>query len=202
MPIPFRTTRRRGWVLAALLALGACADIPRPLRGNPGGLAPRLAVPLAIRLAVPPPGEALLPDASARLLSEALSEALQAQDVPAVATATPLPLDWRLVVTARSQGAQVVPSFAILDADGRSQGVVPATAIPARLWAEAAPETLRDLATQGAPRITQMLLGVQAARASATPAAIAGGPTRLRLVPVRGAPGDGNQALTSRLREF
>lgn len=202
MFIQLVTMRLQRWTMAVLLTLGACADVPRPLWGNPGGLAPRLAVPLAIRLAIPPPGEALLADASAQLLAEALTEALQAQDIPAVATAEPLPLDWRLVVTAQSQGAQVVPRFDILDADGRSQGVVPGSPVPARVWSEASPETLRSLAGQGAPRVTQMLLGVQAARASATPAAIAGGPLRLLLVPVRGAPGDGNQALTSRLREF
>jgi hypothetical protein len=197
-------TRRRPalHLLGALLALSACADIPRPYRGAPGGVASRLAVPLAIRLAVPPPGQALLGDAAARQLAEALSEALQAQEVPAVATAAPLPLDWRLVVTAENRGAEVSPRFDIQNADGTSQGTVPAPPVPTRRWAEATPETLMAVAQQAAPGVARMLLGVQAARASASTAAIAGGPVKLRLIPVRGAPGDGNQALTSRLREF
>lgn len=189
-------------LLGALVSLAACADIPRPYRGAPGGVAARLAVPLAIRLAVPPPEQALLGDASARQFAEALSEALQAQEVPAVATAAPLPLDWRLVVTAENRGAQVGPRFDIQDADGTSQGTVPGSPVPTRRWAEATPETLASVAQEAAPGVARMLLGVQAARASASTAAIAGGPVKLRLIPVRGAPGDGNQALTARLREF
>ena len=189
-------------LLAALLLLGACADIPRPHRGNPGGMAPRLSIPLAVRLAVPPPPEALLTDEAATLLAEELATALQAQDVPAAATAVPLPLDWRLMVRAQSSGMSVQPRLIITDADGREQGAVPTTPVPARDWANGDPAILRALAQQGAPRVTQLLLGVQAARASATPAALAAGPPRLRLIPVRGAPGDGNTALTNRLREF
>jgi len=189
--------------LFAALLLGACTDVPRPFWGTPGGQAPWLAMPLAIRLAVTPPVQALLDDSAARKLAEAMAEALQARDVPAVATAAPLPLDWRLVVTAESSGAQVLPRFDIRDADGVSQGVVPAPPVPIRRWAEATPETLAALAQQAAPDVTRMLLGVQAARASApSAAAIAGGPLKLRLIPVRGAPGDGNQALTARLRDF
>lgn len=189
-------------LLVLLLLLGACADIPRPHRGNPGGMAPRLSIPLAVRLAVPPPPEALLTDDAARLLAEELATALQAQDVPAAATEAPLPLDWRLVVRAQSNGQTVQPRLLITDADGREQGAVPTTAVPARDWANGDPAILRALAQQGAPRVTQMLLGVQAARASSSPAALAAGPPRLRLIPVRGAPGDGNTALTNRLREF
>lgn len=188
--------------LGALLALGACGDLPQPHRGRPGGLAPGLLIPLAVRLAIPPPPEALMSDDAAQRYSDALSEALQAADVPAIATATPLPLDWRLQVTAQNTGATVIPRYVILNADGQGQGAVAGTPVPTRLWAEASPETLRAVAQQATPRVTQLLLSVQAARASADPSAIQSGPPRLRLIPVRGAPGDGNTALTARLRDF
>lgn len=165
-------------------------------------MAPRLAIPLAVRLAVPPPTEALLTDAAAAQFATTLTAALQTEDVPAVAIAAPLPLDWRLRISAEVSGANVQPRFTILDADGRSQGVVAGAAVPARAWSEAAPATLRAVAAEGGPKVTQLLLSVQAARASASPAAIASGPARIRLIPVRGAPGDGNTALTARLREF
>ncbi len=193
---------RRSFGLAALLALPACGDLPQPHRGNPGGLAGGLRVPLAVRLAIPPPTEALMPEEAARRYAEAMSEALQAVDVPATATATPLPLDWRLVITAQNTGSMVIPRYVITNADGREQGAVVGPPVPTRLWAEATTPTLQAVAQQANPRVTQMLLSIQAARASADPAAIQAGPPRLRLIPVRGAPGDGNAALTARLREF
>lgn len=192
----------RALLLAALVVLGACSDVPRPRWGNPGGMAPVLAIPLAVRLAVPPPPEALLTDDAARSLAEQLADALQAQDVPAAATDAPLPLDWRLLVRAEAQGNTVQPRLVITNADGQEQAAVATTPVPARAWAEADPATLRAIAQQGAPRVTQALLGIQAARAQASPAALAAGPPRVRLIPVRGAPGDGNAALTARLREF
>jgi len=196
------SSRRLALAGLAALAISACGNLPQPHRGNPGGLAPQLLIPLAVRLAIPPPQEALMTDASARLYADALSDALQAADVPAIALATPLPLDWRLEVTAENNGANVVPRYTILDADGRGQGAVQGLPVPTRLWSEASPETLRAVAEQATPRVTQLLLSVQAARASADPSAITQGPPRLRLIPVRGAPGDGNAALTARLREF
>lgn len=192
----------RRTALLALLALPACGDLPQPHRGNPGGLARTLRIPLAVRLAIAPPPEALMTDDAARRFAEAMSEALQAADVPATATATPLPLDWRLVITAQNTGTTVTPRYVITNADGAEQGAVAGPPVPTRAWAEASTPTLRAVAQQANPRVTQMLLSIQAARASADPAAIQGGPPRLRLIPVRGAPGDGNPALTARLREF
>ncbi len=187
---------------AALLPLAGCGGFPQPHRGNPGGLARGLRIPLAVRLAILPPTEALMTDDAARRYAEALSEALQAVDVPATATATPLPLDWRLVITAQNTGTMVTPRYVITNADGREQGAVTGPPVPTRAWAEASTPMLQSVAQQASPRVTQLLLSVQAARASADPAAIQAGPPRLRLIPVRGAPGDGNAALTARLREF
>lgn len=188
--------------LLALLALPACGDLPQPHRGRPGGLAGGLRIPLAVRLAIPPPAEALMTDDAARRYAEAMAQALQAVDVPATATATPLPLDWRLIITARNTGSTVIPRYVITNADGQEQGAVAGPPVATRLWAEASTPTLQAVAQQANPRVTQMLLSIQAARASADPSAIQSGPQRLRLIPVRGAPGDGNASLTARLREF
>jgi hypothetical protein len=189
-------------VLGLALLGAACTDVPRPTRGRPGSQGAVLRVPLAVRIAVPPPGEALLADEPARTLAREIAEALQGQEVPAVATDAPLPLDWRLAVVAENQGAVVQPRFALLDADGRGQGAVAGLPVPTRDWANASPETLRAVANTGANRVAQLLATVQAARAATTPAGLAAGPPRIRFIPVRGAPGDGNQALTARMREF
>lgn len=183
-------------------ALAACVDTTQPYRGRPGLVGKRLAVPLALRLAVPPPGEALLPDAAALALSEKVAAALQAQDVPAIATAAPLPLDWQVVIVADRDGELIRPRLRLVDADGRLLAVAEAQPIGLRAWAEAAPGTLDALAAETVPRLTGLLLQVEAARKATDPASLTTGPPRVRMAGVRGAPGDGNAALATRMKEF
>ncbi|MBK1661584.1 hypothetical protein [Paracraurococcus ruber] len=188
--------------LGALLALAACGDLPQPYRGRPGSQAQVLAIPLAVRLAVPPPDQALLPADGARAFSDALTAALQAQDVPAIATATPLPLDWLVEMTAAMEGQAIRPRFRLLDADRRAQAATDGMPVPIQDWAHADRALFDRVAAEAAPKLTQLLLQVEAARKSTDPASIAAGPPRLRMVGVRGAPGDGNTALGSRMREM
>jgi hypothetical protein len=198
-PAPARRAALLGLLAGVLLA--ACGDLPQPFRGNPGGNAGALAAPPAYRLAIAPPAAALLPEAQARGFAEALSTALLAAEVPAAAD-TPLPLDWRLSVEARSQNGWVVPRYALTDPDGAAQGEAEGSRIPARDWSDASPEVLRRAARDAAPRIAELLLRAEAARKGTDPAALAvTGPPRIYVPMVRGAPGDGNQALTARLRE-
>lgn len=187
--------------LGGLLALGACGDLPQPYRGRPGSQAQVLAIPLAVRLAVPPPQQAMLPGDSAQGFAEAVTKALQTQDVPAIATATPLPLDWLVDVTAEREGTHVRPRFRLLDADRRPQAATDGTPVPVRDWANADQALLDRVAAEAAPKLTQLLLQVEAARKSTDPASLAAGPPRLRMVGVTGAPGDGNTALGTRMRE-
>ncbi len=199
MSFSFRALR--GAALALLLALPACGDLPQPFRGNPGGQAGALAAPPAYRLAVPTPAGALLSETQALGLAEALSTALLTAEVPASAT-DPLPLDWRLTVEASLQGNAVIPRYVLTDPDGRQQGATLGTRIPARDWQDPSPEVLQRVAREAAPRIADLLLRAEAARKGNDPAALAEvGPPRIYVPMVRGAPGDGNQALTARLRE-
>ncbi len=184
------------------LLLGACGDLPQPFRGRPGAEAQRLAVPLAVRLAVPPPTEALLNDEGAKGLADKMAEALRAQDIPAVATPAPLPLDWRVDIAAERQGQSVRPRFRLVDADGKVQAASQGNTVPLARWAEPTPELFTELATQAAPELGRLLLQVEAARKSTDPQSIAAGPPRIRLAGVKGATGDGNQALATRMREF
>ena len=188
-------------MLVAVLALGACGDLPQPFRGNPGGQSGTLAAPPAYRLAIPTPAAALLPTAQASAFAEALSAALLANEVPASAT-DPLPLDWRLTIEATLRGSSVVPRYALTDPDGQPQGQAEGAGIPARDWSAAGPEVMRRAARDAAPRIATLLLRAEAARKGTDPAALlVTGPPRIYVPMVRGAPGDGNQALTARLRE-
>jgi hypothetical protein len=187
--------------LLALLALAACGDLPQPYRGRPGGQAGVLAIPLAVRLAVPPPEQALLANDQAREFSEAVTKALQAQDVPAIATAAPLPLDWLVEVTAENQGRSVRPRFRLLYADRKSQATTDGDLIPLQDWANADRQLFDRVAQAAAPKLTQLLLQVEAARKSTDPAALTAGPPRLYMLGVQGAPGDGNTALANRMKE-
>jgi hypothetical protein len=194
----------RSWRFAALLAaalLAACGDLPQPFRGNPGGNAGTLSAPPAYRLTIDPPTTALLSEPQARGFAEALSTALLAAEVPAAAEA-PLPLDWRLTVEARTENGFVTPRYRLTDPDGQAQGTAEGRRIAARDWSDASPEVLRRAAQDAAPRVADLLLRAEAARKGTDPAALAvAGPPRIYVPMVRGAPGDGNQALTARLRE-
>lgn len=193
--------KRHFLALLALLVLSACGDLPQPFRGNPGGMAGRLAVPPPYRLAVPTPDAAMLTTTKSEAFAKAIAEALLKREVPAVAD-TPLPLDWRLAVEMRLDGNRVVPRYALFDPDGAPQGVAEGNAIPARDWPRPSAALFADVASDAARRAADLLLRAEAARKSSNPAALAAsGPPRLYLLPVRGAPGDGNESLTARMRD-
>ncbi len=193
---------RRALLLLPLALVGCGTDVPRPTWGRPGREGARLAVPLAVRVAVVPPTEALLPDAAARLFAGRLVGALQESDVPAAATDAPLPLDWSVAVRATVQGSAVRPTYELRDADGRGVGAAQGAAVPAREWAEARPETLQAAARDAAPRIAALLGTIQIARAGGgAPAGTSADERRVAVTAGRGAPGDGNAALPARLRE-
>lgn len=192
---------RRLFAGLALLALVACGDLPQPFRGNPGGMAGRLVVPPPYRLVVPPPEAAMLTATESEAFAKAVAAALLKREVPAVADA-PLPLDWRLAMDMRLEGNRVVPRYALFDPDGAPQGVAEGSAIPARDWARPDAALLAEVANDASRRAADLLLRAEAARKSTAPSALtASGPPRIYLLPVRGAPGDGNESLTARMRE-
>ncbi|MFC7473240.1 hypothetical protein ACFQS7_02675 [Dankookia sp. GCM10030260] len=188
-----------------MLALAGCVDLPQPYRGRPGGQAQVLAIPLAIRIAVPPPEQALLGNAQATDFAAALVAALQTEDVPVIASATPLPLDWLVEITADRQGQgrgeTVRPRFRLLDADRKPQATTEGKPIPLEDWANADRALFDQVARENGPKLTQLLLQVEAARKSTDPASLTAGPPRLYMLGVLGAPGDGNASLGARMKE-
>jgi hypothetical protein len=202
--VPSSDLSRRRLLLAPLalapLALAACTGLPQPFRGRPGELARRLRQPPGYRIAVPTSTMLLLTDADSASLSRALAEALVASEIPAVAGPA-LPLDWQLVAAAERQADQVVPRYALRDADGRALGTLVGQSVPARDWAEGGTPLHARLAAETVPRLASLVGRVDAERRTGDERAVGGGPPVLRLLPVRGAPGDGNRSLTARMRE-
>ncbi|HYF09748.1 MAG TPA: hypothetical protein VD970_19175, partial [Acetobacteraceae bacterium] len=187
-------------LLALLLLLPACGDLPQPFRGRPGGMAGELAQPPGLRVAVPRPGTAALLDSAAGdRMAEALATALRGNEVPAAAT-DPLPLDWRVTVEADQDGRSVTPRFRLLNPDGADQGSVTGRPVPVRAWAEANEAALAAAVRHAAPRLAELLLRAEARRRGTSPESLAGTAPRIYLASIRGAPGDGNSALTERLR--
>ncbi|MBU8539695.1 hypothetical protein [Falsiroseomonas tokyonensis] len=194
------SSHSRRLLLLAPLALAACTGLPQPFRGRPGAVARRLRVPPGYRIAVPNSTQLLLTDADSASLSRALAEGLVANEVPAVAGPA-LPLDWQLAVVAERQGVQVVPRYALRDADGRALGMLVGQPVPARDWAEGGAALHERIAGEVAPQLATLVGRIDAQRRTGDEAASGSGPPVLRLLPVRGAPGDGNRSLTARMRD-
>jgi hypothetical protein len=186
-------------LLLPVVLLTACGDLPQPFLGNPGARARILAEPPTPRLAVPVPGQALLPDQAAASFATALADALQKQEVPAVAGPAQ-PGDWRLAVDVGLHGTTVVPVYTVLDPKGKDQGKAEGKPLDSADWAGATPATLSGAATQVAPGIADLLSRIQAAMQQADPNSLYNRPARVQVMDVTGAPGDGNLALTREMR--
>lgn len=192
-------------LLAALLGLGACGEVPRPFGG--GNSTPGEAVlrrPPPARILVPPPPQAGLTDHDARVFAQALAEGLREQELPATAAAAvrPGPRDWRVDARFEPAGASVALAYALIDEKGERIGTVRAPRlVPMAAWANGDPAAIAAAAADAAPAIAALTGRADAARRATTPGAT---PARLPTVaiqPVSGAPGDGNAALTLAMRE-
>jgi hypothetical protein len=203
--LPWSERLARPLSLALLLLATACGNLPQPYRGNPGGDAARLALPPAYRIAVPPPTDVLLTDEATHDLAEAMAIALRDAEVPASVNA-PLPLDLRLNIVAQRPDTNrnaVVPRYTLYNADGVSLASNVGAPVPLAAWASEAPAVFKQLGSRDAPRIAELLAGIEATRKTSHPESLSGkAAPRIRFVPVTGAPGDGNAALTARMQDF
>jgi hypothetical protein len=190
---------RQSLLLLLPLLLAACGDLPEPFLGNPGATARMLAQPPTPRLAVPPPANALLPDAATREFASALAAGLRTQEVPAVADQV-RQNDWQLVTSAEQRGATVVPVYSVLNPKGEDKGKAEGSPVPTEAWAAASPAILQQAAKDAAPKISSLLTGIQTAAQRADPNSLYNRVAKVQLLPVIGAPGDGNVSLTRQMK--
>ncbi len=186
--------------LAALLGLAGCGDLPQPFLGRPGATAERLSQPPPSRLAVPAPAQSLLPDAGANAWAGAVADALVAEEVPAVAGRGRRRSDWTLLLSAEVRGTDVVPSYAVQNPSGESQGSSEGAPISMAAWAGGDPAVLKAAATQAAPGIASLLTRIEAARRQSDPNSLLNRPARIYFSGVTGAPGDGGSSLPAQMR--
>lgn len=191
----------RLWPLAFAGFLVGCGDLPQPFAGNPGAVGRMLVQPPPARLAVPAGTNALLPDAAARTYANAVTAALVAREVPAVAGPAH-PGDWRLDLSAELQGGQVTPRFTVLDPQGKPQGNTEGPPIDAAAWSAAAPSVLQQEAAASGSAIATLLTRIDAARRRSDPNSLMNRPPRVVVPDVTGAPGDGNRELTQQMRRL
>lgn len=189
--------------LAALALLAGCGDLPRPFAGKPGATAQKLLQPPPARLAVPAPApaNALLPDAAARTYADAVTAALVAREVPAVAGPAQRG-DWRLDLTAELHGSQVTPGFTVTDAAGKKQGSIDGPPIAAAAWNAGTPAMLQQEAAASGEAIGSLLTQIEAVRRQSDPNSLLNRPPRVLVADVTGAPGDGNRSLALELRRI
>ena len=188
----------RALLLVILVCLTGCGGLPQPFFGAPGRNGALLTAPPPARLAVPIPAQSLLTDAASVMWATATATALANDALPAF-SGPARPGDWSLLLSAASHGSDIVPSYEVLDATGRSQGTTQGMPISAAAWSLADASVLSDAASQAAPRIDALLTNIQAARLHADPNSLQNRPARVYVAGVTGAPGDGDQSLTTQI---
>ena len=189
----------RSWLLAVLIALAGCGEYSRPFAGNPGATARRLSDPPPARLAVPPPAGALLTDAASLALAIAVADALVVLEVPAFADDARRG-DWRLVIGARTEAAGVVPTYSVQNPKGEEQGATQGSAFTPAAWSAAAEATIKAAAVEAGAKVAALLVQIEAARRQNDPNSLINRPARVWFTGVKGAPGDGNDALARQMR--
>jgi len=188
------------WPLLPLL-LSSCGNLPRPFAGNPGANAIQLATPPVARLAVLTPRYPGFDQTHAKIWAGDIVDALVAQEMPAMVGA-PSAADWSVLPSISRQGYMIVPHYELHDGTGKLRGIVDGTPQLAFLWRSGDPAMLQQSAQQAAPKIGDMLTGIEAARMEADPNSLMNRAARVRVVEGHGASGDGDQSLPAQIRLY
>jgi hypothetical protein len=184
---------KRALALVLLFAVAGCGDLPQPFRhdGTPSALArPKMTRGVTVR----PPGRG----AEGRALAEALVRALEEQEIPAHVHDGPA--FGHVIYGRRQEGGKTLAVRWTLKAPDGSEAAVAVQTIPKELLQQPDPVLMKRSAAGAAVALAAPLADPDAqALPSATPEP-ADARHVVRVVPLRGLPGDGDKALTEAIR--
>ncbi len=149
---------------------------------------------------MPAPSTSLLADDAAQAWARATAAALVSRTVPAVAHPARRG-DWRLVLSAQDEGADVVPSYAIENPAGKTQGTITGAPVPTAAlgrWRDRRRCRRRPRSRHRGSR--DLLTSIEAARRESDPNSLINRPARILVPEVKGAPGDGDFSLAREMR--
>lgn len=180
--------------LVGLLPLLGCVQVPHPFEKTNGKAGAPLTAPPPSRLIIPPPSESLLNDKESALFAEAMVKAMLEQAVPAVAKPAEKG-DWILMTKVRSEADMVIPTFTVIDPNGKVEAIKEGMPVSVQAWASGQQTVFHDVSEQSAPVISQILTGLQARQMEADPHSLKHRAAKVYFKGVFGAPGDGNKAI-------
>lgn len=185
---------RRFFALVIPAFLTGCGTLSQPFLGRPGPEGALLSVPPPPVLIVPSPRRALLGDEAARLFAADLAHALVKRDIPSLARPANK-FEWRLITAAHVSGDSVIPTFAIIGPDGKAYGHTSGQPVAVQVWANGERAMLDTAAAAAAPGLARELAAINARVQQSNPLSLENRPSRVMLMGVSGAPGDGDHAL-------
>jgi len=189
---------RRALVVWCVVAgAGACGDIPQPFRHE--GDIPSLARPKLTRAVTVRPLEgSALPSDAGPALADALVKALEEQEIPAMVHGGAA-FGHTIEGSVQDNPKALAVRWSLKAPDG-SEAAAHTQSIPKAMLAEKHPILLKRAALETAQRLAQPLADPDAQPTHPIQAATTGKRASVRIIPLRGLPGDGDKALTSAIR--
>lgn len=180
--------------LPMLGALAGCATMRRPLATLPSAPSP----PAPPVLLVCAPTHALLDEQAGAIYAHDLADALAAYGIPTTTT-PPKQRNWQLEIIARHMGGQIAPLYQIIGPDRKDYGQIAGTQMPALEWEAGDPQRLAQIASKDSSELSALLTKLNNHIQQTNPESLANRTPLLFMAGVFGAPGDGDESLSSHL---